>query len=230
MPAVPSTLGWLNNGDGSGSVYVGTIPVLTVDANGLTVEGLATAITGRGPTLTVAASDAHATVKAQADYLCDGTDDDVQIQAAIDALAAAGGKVVLTEGTFTIGTAPVLASNTCLVGQGMGITTIIQVDSGDLAILIDGRGVSDIALGHFALDGNYSNQTSFGHGVALSNSTDILLDHIRFKDIGSTAGHRAVDSNTTPYATRLTVRDCDVVDCSDGIIVEPSLHRTMSAI
>src|SRR3989338_6523001 len=59
----------------------------------------------KGPTLLVAANDASAAAKRWADYTCDGTADDVQIQAAIDALPASGeiqdGTVVLSEGTFT---------------------------------------------------------------------------------------------------------------------------------
>ena len=44
--------------------------------------------TGRGATKTVAANDATSKDKADADYVCDNTADDVQIQAAIDALPA----------------------------------------------------------------------------------------------------------------------------------------------
>lgn len=57
---------------------------------------------GRGATFFVAASDATALEIAQADYICDGTADDVQIQAAIDALPAGGGSIRLSSGTFTI--------------------------------------------------------------------------------------------------------------------------------
>ena len=55
-------------------------------------------------TIFVAASDASANVRAvtSSTYLCDGTADDVQIQAAIDALSTSGGKIVLSEGTFNI--------------------------------------------------------------------------------------------------------------------------------
>ena len=56
---------------------------------------------GRAASIVVAASDASAASKAQADYVCDGTADDVQIQAAIDACEALGfGKVQLTIGNF----------------------------------------------------------------------------------------------------------------------------------
>ena len=41
---------------------------------------------GRTATYVVAASDARDEVKAQADYVCDETADDVEIQAAVDAL------------------------------------------------------------------------------------------------------------------------------------------------
>ena len=55
-----------------------------------------------GPSLLVAASDATAAEIRNADYICDGTNDEVQIQAAIDALPAEGGRVCLSEGTFLI--------------------------------------------------------------------------------------------------------------------------------
>ena len=56
------------------------------------------------PTIFVAADDANASNKllAGATYTCDGTADDVQINAAIDALPAGGGCVKLSSGTFII--------------------------------------------------------------------------------------------------------------------------------
>ncbi len=56
----------------------------------------------RSATFVVAASDSAASSKKQADYVCDGVDDQVEIQAAIDALPANGGKVLLLEGTFIL--------------------------------------------------------------------------------------------------------------------------------
>ncbi len=52
---------------------------------------------GGGPMLMVAASNAPTAVKNRADYVCDGTDDDVQINAAL-----ALGSVQLTDGEYTI--------------------------------------------------------------------------------------------------------------------------------
>ncbi|WP_461369171.1 glycoside hydrolase family protein [Candidatus Darwinibacter acetoxidans] len=54
----------------------------------------------RTATYVVAASDAPDHVKRQADYVCDGVDDHVEIQAAIDALPTYGGTVYVTGGTY----------------------------------------------------------------------------------------------------------------------------------
>jgi hypothetical protein len=60
----------------------------------------------RAATKVVAASDAPTDVKARADYVCDGTADDVEIQAAIDALTAGRTRkeTVKCIGSFTLAT------------------------------------------------------------------------------------------------------------------------------
>lgn len=87
-------------------------------------------LTSRAATLVVAASDASALMRANADYLCDGTADEVQINAAIAALPSIGatkrGRVLLSEGRFYIAAAIDLdAGDTVaqLTLQGQGITT-----------------------------------------------------------------------------------------------------------
>lgn len=97
--------GWFKN------AYVGGYPVV------------------RGATYIVAANDSSASSKAQADYVCDGTADDVQIQAAIDALPAGGGKVGLLEGTFNLAAGITETSdNVHISGQGIEGTTIAPAD------------------------------------------------------------------------------------------------------
>lgn len=71
--------------------------------------------------LLVAAHDAMASTKARADYVCDGTDDQIEILTALQALPAFGGKVELSEGTFNVsGTIKVQKDNTQIVGIGPG--------------------------------------------------------------------------------------------------------------
>ena len=67
-------------------------------------------------TLIVAASNSlH---KERADYVCDGVDDQIEIQAAIDALPSCGGKISLLEGIFYISSK--ITINKMVTLQGMG--------------------------------------------------------------------------------------------------------------
>ena len=103
----------------------------------------------------VAASDASNESKARADYICDGTADDVEIQAAIDSLPAVGGKVYLTEGTFNTVAKILLPDNTWL--QGSGFSTVIDcgilgdhiIDNNDVS-----GGNSQIAITDLKFDGS----------------------------------------------------------------------------
>lgn len=66
----------------------------------------------------VAASNASANVKAKADYVCSGTGDQVQIQAAVDAARADGGGVVkLSSGNFNTSAPITLHPTVTLQGQ-----------------------------------------------------------------------------------------------------------------
>jgi hypothetical protein len=66
----------------------------------------------RSATFIVAASDSMH--PQQADFTCDGTDDQVGIQAAIDALSTAGGKILCMEGNYSI-------KNTITVGDNITV-------------------------------------------------------------------------------------------------------------
>ncbi|KKN79300.1 hypothetical protein LCGC14_0340820 [marine sediment metagenome] len=116
--------------------------------------------TGRGATLVVAASDSSAASKAQADYVVDGTADQVQIQAALDALPAGGGRVLLLEGTYNInevvtGTNAedgiwIKDSGKFLEGVGAG-TILMGIDPNNYAVVTiaaDGAGetVSNVGI------------------------------------------------------------------------------------
>ena len=82
-----------------------TYPGATIDTLLETVNGSnlsATHKITRSATIVIAASDSSAKSKAQADYVCEGTADNVEIQAALDAIKETGGTVYLTEGNYNI--------------------------------------------------------------------------------------------------------------------------------
>lgn len=122
-------------------------------------------------TFVVAASDSTSDGKLRADYVCDGTDDDVQIQAALDALPSGGGKVLLLEGTFTIGTtiAPI-KDNWDLSGMGKG--TIVKLkNSGNTNIFKTNDGITDWTIRDIYFDGNKANQASAAAAIYIDNTS-----------------------------------------------------------
>ncbi|MEN6341784.1 MAG: carbohydrate-binding protein [Methanospirillum sp.] len=79
----------------------------------------------------VAASDASASSKSTAQYICDGSNDEVELNAAL----ARGGEIVMTEGTFrTSGTLNV-KSNSIFRGQGASKTVLNM--AGDYGARVD---------------------------------------------------------------------------------------------
>lgn len=89
-----------------------------------------------GYTFVVAASNAVDT--SRADYICDGTDDDVQINAAITA-ATVGGRVKLSEGSFSCTANVLLSENITLVGQGMSTILTFTEKVVSNCIVMDGN-------------------------------------------------------------------------------------------
>ncbi len=91
----------------------------------------------RAASLMIAASDAPEKAQSQADYVCDGTADDVEIQAAVDALAATGGgEIRLSSGTFTLATKVDMEDDINLVG--MGHSTVVDNQGATYALSFEG--------------------------------------------------------------------------------------------
>ncbi|MBA7616092.1 hypothetical protein ES703_23383 [subsurface metagenome] len=109
-----------------------------------------------GATCYVVANDAKAEVKAYAEVLqaagypvwvCDGTADDVEINAAL--VAGAGGKVVLLEGNYQITANIVVPASTHLSGMGKGVilTTTDAVGITNMVVINgDNVTISDMKL------------------------------------------------------------------------------------
>lgn len=120
-------------------------------------------------TKVVAASDSNATDAANADYVCDGVDDHVQINAAL-AVLSGGGRVLLLDGTFTLGGPVTLVSNCEVAGMGMYATRLTATGS---VRLLDGQSVTGVVVRDLALAGTYI-------GVWLQTSADARVEGCRF--------------------------------------------------
>lgn len=129
-------------------------------------------------TLYVAANDAPAADKARADYTCDGTADNTEIQAAITALQGqAGGAVLLSTGTFNLATRLTIAGannvdveqDIMLMGSGPSNTTLVLGTGQASAIEINA--CAKVHLHNFRVDISAASSTAHGISSTAGNST-----------------------------------------------------------
>lgn len=146
---------WLLRGVHIDELHIGEHSVV-IASSGINMG--ATPITNpntvRTATVVVAANDSSAESKLQADYVCDGTDDHVEIQAALDALPG-GGEVLLLEGIYYIEVSLALDSNQTL--KGCGKNTVLTTTTADLDIVTatggDGTELTGILIADLCVDG-----------------------------------------------------------------------------
>ena len=114
------------------------------------------------------------------DYLCDGTDDQAEIQAAVNAMPEWGGEVAILDGTYNI-TAGVLIKRANITLSGSGSGTVLRRVVGDIfssfPVISVAFNASDppdnCHIRDLTIDGNKSNckhATSFG--IDVDDQTD----------------------------------------------------------
>jgi len=134
----------------------------------------------------VASNWASEESKAKAHYVCDGTDDQVEIQQAIDDLPSSGGIVFLTEGRFNVSSYIEIVKNhvtlmgTCPQAEG---TCIYLTDLSDIHVIIVGDGATKVVgvrIANVCIDGNKANQTATSAGIHLygASGSEILYPRI----------------------------------------------------
>jgi parallel beta-helix repeat protein len=156
-----------------------------------------------------------------ADYQCDGTADQVQIQSAIDAAnAAGGGTVLLREGTFTISDSIVIKSGVELIGEGMTRTIIdangsyatqgaawsaIDHDRNNVGI---GSEIEDVRIADLTIDcaGLRSSGSYFTNGKAIYATYCLRWLIERVRCVSSSATAIGID-----FLVDCVIRDC-VID------------------
>ncbi len=184
----------------------------TLSATNATVSGLLDAQTGRGATLTVAASNATALEIAQADYVCDGVNDEAEINAAFAALPAVGGKVQLTEGLFNISDNVIPVSNSTLNGMGKSTRLLLKVAAGgiDIIRIVDGS-LTGITISNIQFDGGDL------HGPGETDSVALLVQ-------GSAAGTKPTKILfTNNWVNRFTWPAVFVYSYSENIVITENM-------
>jgi len=127
----------------------------------------------------IAANDASTTEKLLADAQCDGTADEVQINAAL----TAGYNVRLSSGTFNIAASITAAINNLTIeGAGKEKTTIFQSNGANTSVIIIGGNYWVIK--NLLIDGNDANNTgSTMDGIKGISMSNITIDNCEIKNV-----------------------------------------------
>jgi len=139
-------------------------------------------LNNRSNVVTVASS----TWTGQADYFCDGTDDDVEIQAAIDYVSSiGGGSIILTGGDYNIAKTIILKNNIYL--SGCGTSSVLKWDGttpiGFISSSVTAK-ISDITI-----NGEDKNGSS-NYGILHANNSlnELVITNVKVLNIKSSSG------------------------------------------
>jgi hypothetical protein len=172
----------------------------------------------------IAASDASTKSKAKADTVCDGTNDETDINAAL----ALGGRVLLSEGTFNIASSVLLKTKSMLCGSGNGTQLKATAALNDAVVRLFDKSCELTVLSDFIVNGALA---TGGDGVKIDNEdygggwtfadAQHLLQNVLVK------GAKAYGFNFPPgvgYTGRAqTLLGCGAYDCgSDGFYIGTS--------
>ncbi len=143
-----------------------------------------------------------------ADYLCDGTADNIEIQLAIDVMATRNGGIVrLTEGQFNITATLTMYDNVGL--EGSGWNTVIEKNMNDVGIKIDTK--DGVRLRNFKITRNSADTNeqdliycdtatnliieklhvtdTYGNGIYLTECSDFIIMNNKINICGNQAGN-----------------------------------------
>ena len=151
---------------------------IAVDGTGH-ISGAEATHTGRAARFVIGTSTAGWT-EADCDYLCDGTSDQTEINAAIAALPSGGGEVLLLDGTYNISSAITMGkANVSLLGCGPA-TVLTRKFNGASANGVIGCSAANCTISHLTIDGNKGSFTNENNrGVYASQSAaDIAVEDV----------------------------------------------------
>lgn len=188
-------------------------------------------------TITVAASDSLD--KSGTRFICDGVDDQVEIQTAIDALPSTGGEIILLEGTYSLSDV-IIGKDYCNIkGQGFGTildvsiatfkASIVMGDFSSLSFLkINGSIVplqniyiNRLASGnHCAIDNIWMNAVATG--IYITDKQDVSVSNCFLTNIKGTnewaAGFYVFNSN------HISGKSVFISDCDRGVEIEEGAY------
>ncbi len=172
--------------------------------------------------MVVAAADATDKHKNQADYICDGTADDVEINAALSQVGAAGGGTVfLTAGSFTLTDTIKIPSDVILAGEGTATKLAFDTSVGDKTMITNEcdytfaqrhpTGNKNITVRDMYIDGDKDNRGSGADSiwtVGFNTVENLTIENLTIEN-GWTVGIR------TEFCTYVTIENNRIHNSGD---------------
>jgi parallel beta-helix repeat protein len=181
----------------------------------------------RAATIVVAPSDASPYSKGQADRVLPGENDHLVLNSLISSLPAAGGRILVLEGTVHLGGyVDVNERNLALHGVGQGRTRFRLgdgVNTDMIQVLVNTSTDYRVDLAHFSLNGNKANQTSTVHGIVIRNLRgNNSIRHVTIESVKGDGLRVKPENSVTSglYIDRVVVAACD----GDGINLDATDH------
>lgn len=161
------------------------------------------------------------------DQLCDGTADEVQIQAAIAALPAQGGTVLIRRGDYILAsTLTITQSNVILEGEGRGATTITGPAANQL-LLINNAAVADESniriSGITFIDGQTA--AAGNHCIEVKRTNNFTVENCEFRGSPSTFEWQAIEwtaSGGTGFNLKIRnnrFQNCGAAESTFGVLI-----------
>lgn len=158
------------------------------------------------------------------DYLCDGTDDQVEINAAIQALPSGGGEIVILDGTYNISaTILVNRDNVSLIGNGRNTQLKrnwnSNNDEGIVTLNADYCSIKEIYFYGTRLTSyshniyvKYSNYCIINNNYTYSGESYILLTNSQYNTISSNNGRFGYNGIVLTNTSSFNTIDNNIVD------------------
>lgn len=175
----------------------------------------------RSATYVVAASNAsphsQSATYGAADATCTASSDDAAtIRAAITALPATGGRVLLSEGTFNLASTITVPANVELRGEGIGVTILQRSASypttnGYLISVSTGH----VTISDLTVDDNRAGNVGYvGRAIALLGADETRLNSVEIKNIG--AWGLWIDGSTNVHLDACQIDDATQTSTGTG--------------
>ncbi len=149
---------------------------------------------------------------------------DAGIEAAMSALPASGGKVILPEGTYTI-SAEIDFQDDDIILEGVGNATILALANGADVSVIDTNGKTNIVIRDLYIDGNSANQSALSNGIIDNvGSESKLIENVYISDVRD----NGIDLGSNAIVNNCIIDTFGASSSGDGIIIISDSGATIS--